>query len=234
MFSTRSREKEWLDRVEIPEADLFQNLDELDFINHWLGGYSVSFDALKKLDFKKEAVSLVDIGCGGGDTLSRLGIWAQRRSLKIDLHGIDIKETCIRYAQKKHQRTGISFFCDDYKNLRNHLKQVDIIHASLFCHHLSEEELISLVQFAGQMGAVLIINDLNRHPLAYYSIKWLTALFSDSYLVKNDAPLSVLRGFTLSEWQEILSKAGAKNFRIKWKWAFRHQIIVWPDGESKL
>ena len=49
MFKSRSTEKELLDQEEIPEQDLFQNLRELDFINHWLGGYDISFSALKSV-----------------------------------------------------------------------------------------------------------------------------------------------------------------------------------------
>lgn len=73
------------------------------------------------------------------------------------------------------------------------------------------------------------INDLQRHPLAYYSIKWITSLFSKSYLVKNDAPLSVARGFTKKEWIEIFRSAGISNFSIKWKWAFRYLITCRHD-----
>ncbi len=70
------------------------------------------------------------------------------------------------------------------------------------------------------------INDLQRHPLAYYSIKYITKFFSKSYLVKNDAPLSVLRGFKKDEWKGIFEKAGIINYSIQWKWAFRYLIIA--------
>jgi hypothetical protein len=68
------------------------------------------------------------------------------------------------------------------------------------------------------------INDLHRHWLAYYSIKFLTKLFSKSYLVKNDAPLSVQRGFRRKEWNAIFEHAGISNFNCKWRWAFRWLI----------
>jgi hypothetical protein len=55
----------------------------------------------------------------------------------------------------------------------------------------------------------------------------LTSIFSKSYLVKNDAPLSVLRGFKKKEWFAILQQAGATNYSVKWKWAFRHLITVY-------
>ena len=54
-------------------------------------------------------------------------------------------------------------------------------------------------------------------------------LFSKSYLVKNDAPLSVLRGFKKNEWKNIFEKAGIKNYSIKWKWAFRYLIVVFKS-----
>jgi len=72
----------------------------------------------------------------------------------------------------------------------------------------------------------IFINDLHRHSLAYHSIHFLTKIFSDSYLVKNDAPLSVLRGFTKKDWELILQKAGFNSYSLKWKWAFRWLLII--------
>jgi len=231
MFKVRSQQKELLDQDEIPEQDLFQNLKELDFINHWLGGYRISFSALKRIVKLGKHYSFVDIGCGGGDTLKRIKKWRTKQGYLIDLHGVDLKQVCIQYAENNPENAGINFVCDDYKNIYNHIRQIDIIHACLFCHHLPENELIRLIRFAKNHKAILIINDLERNPFAYYSIKWLTALFSKSYLVKNDAPLSVLRGFKKTEWLSILKQAGALHYSVKNKWAFRHQIIV--DGSRE-
>lgn len=216
-----------LDSESIPEKDLYRNLDELDFINHWLGGYSISFNALSKLNLKGKNLHLVDIGCGGGDTLRRIKTWADSKKISLKLTGIDLKPTCISYCRQKHRNAGIHFVADDYRNILNHVETVDILHASLFCHHLTELEIISLLKFAEEKQAILIINDLHRHPLAWASISLLTKLFSRSYLVKNDAPLSVLRGFSAREWKEMIQKSGVKRTEIRWKWAFRHQIIVY-------
>ena len=69
-------------------------------------------------------------------------------------------------------------------------------------------------------------NDLHRHVVAYNFIKYATKFFSRSYLVKNDAPLSVLRGFRKKEWQGIFERAGISDYAIQWKWAFRYLITV--------
>ena len=103
----------------------------------------------------------------------------------------------------------------------------DIIFSSLFCHHFTEPELIQMLRWMRNNSRYgFFINDLHRHPFAYHSIRILTSLFSKSYLVKNDAPLSVLRGFKKKELEELLKKAGITDYSIKWKWAFRWLVIV--------
>ena len=217
-----------LDADYIPELDLFQNLHELDFINHWLGGYEISFSALKQILKKDFEYTLVDIGSGGGDTLKRIASWARQQGFKLRLHGIDIKPVCINYARNNDRQDNIEFICDDYRNIFQHVPTVNIIHASLFCHHLTNEELIELVKFSIKNKTILIINDLERNGLAYYLIKGLTGIFSKSYLVKHDAPVSVSRGFKKKEWLDIVTQAGAVRYSIKNRWAFRHEVIVYP------
>ena len=229
MLKYRSAKKELLDEDNIPKEDLFQNLKELNTINTLLGGYNITFSALKKTLKPKITHSLVDIGCGGGDTLKHINKWAKQNKQTINLFGVDIKPVCIEYANINTANENITYICDDYRNVFNHIKQVDVIHACLFCHHLTESELIELVRFAEKNKTILIINDLERNIIAYYAIKILTKLFSKSYLVKNDAPLSVARGFKKKEWLDILIKAGVKKCSVTNKWAFRHEVIVYGN-----
>jgi 2-polyprenyl-3-methyl-5-hydroxy-6-metoxy-1,4-benzoquinol methylase len=229
MLKYRSTKKELLDEDSIPKEDLFQNLRELNAINTLLGGYKITFSALMKITEPDKTYSLIDIGSGGGDTLKQINVWSKRNKRTINLHGIDIKPVCIEYAKVNADNESINYICDDYRNVFYHLKQVDIIHACLFCHHLSENELIELVQFAAKNKSTLVINDLERNVFAYYAIKILTTLFSKSYLVKNDAALSVARGFKKQEWIDILAKAGVKKYSVKNKWAFRHEVIVYGN-----
>jgi len=229
MFKNRSKRLELLDADEIPEMDLFQNLKELHFINKFLGGYRITFDGLKKIIKNDREYTLIDIGSGGGDTLKEINVWRKTNKHKINLVGIDLKQTCIEYSMRDEHFSEIKFICDDYLNALKHINNIDIIHASLFCHHLSEDKIIELIAFAQKAKATLLINDLERNPIAYYAIKFLTSLFSSSYLVKNDAPLSVLRGFKKREWKNIIEKSNATNYSLKNMWAFRHQVIIYAN-----
>lgn len=219
----RSYTKELLDLDNIPFDDIKRNMQELDFINTWLGGHQITIAGLKELAKEKNEITICEIGCGGGDNLIAL-IKAFKNKVHLHCIGIDIKKECIDFARQKNTAYNIEWIESDYKNVSFQQKP-DIIFSSLFCHHFTEEELAYQLQWMQSNSNIgFFINDLQRHTLAYYSIKLLTKLFSKSYLVKNDAPLSVVRGFKKFEWKNILQKAAIKNYSVKWKWAFRYLI----------
>jgi 2-polyprenyl-3-methyl-5-hydroxy-6-metoxy-1,4-benzoquinol methylase len=224
----RSNKFELLDEVNIPSKDLFRNLYELEVINKRLGGHKATFKGLSYFNFNGNSNSLLDIGSGGGDTLRAIAKSKYGKHFN-QLDGADLKSDCIVYAKgHSKQFENISYYENDYKIcLESNKNQYDIISNALFCHHFTDEQLIEMLKLMQQhckMG--FVINDLQRHWLAYYSIKLLTTLFSKSYLVKNDAPLSVARSFKKFDWERLLSRAGIEGAIIKWSWAFRY-VIVW-------
>lgn len=228
-FTTRSSKKELLDRDDIPFKDIEQNMQELNVINTLLGGHAITLAGLKyflKNIDPNTVLHICEIGCGGGDNLRVLKKWCSEKKIAATFTGIDINPHCIDFAKKQPSNKGIHFICSNYKTallpVRPH-----VIFASLFCHHFSNEEIVDIFKWCAAKAAMgFFINDLHRNPLAYYSIKWLSRFFSKSYLVKNDAPLSVLRGFNHNELKYLLQKAAASNNSVVWKWAFRWLITV--------
>jgi len=226
-FRRRSYKKELLDASDIPFDDIRLNMKELNFVNTFLGGHQITISGFKKLASGKNNITVCEIGCGGGDNLSAIYAWARKNDLRLSIIGIDINPNCIAYAKSVSPVPGGIFITDDYKNHEFGNGRPDIIFSSLFCHHFSNEELVMMMKWMRDNSKLgFFINDLHRHPVAYYFIKWATRIFSKSYLVKNDAPLSVLRGFKKSEWINILAKSDIKSYFVRWKWAFRYLIIV--------
>jgi 2-polyprenyl-3-methyl-5-hydroxy-6-metoxy-1,4-benzoquinol methylase len=224
-FKLRSYQKELLDNPDIPFDDIRRNMEELDFINRYLGGHKISINGLEKLlknqNQHKGPVKIVELGCGGGDNLRALSNWARKEKIEVELTGIDISEACIAFARSIEKNKGIRFINSDYK-LAGFETKPDILFSSLFCHHFTDQELIFMMRWMQQNARIgFFINDLHRHPIAYHLIRILTRIFSKSYLVKNDAPVSVLRGFTRNDWDAIFEKAQISNFSCEWKWAFR-------------
>jgi 2-polyprenyl-3-methyl-5-hydroxy-6-metoxy-1,4-benzoquinol methylase len=224
-FQQRSYKKELLDGNNIPFADIKRNMQELDFINRKLGGHDITLDGIVALiqqtPVMNQQLKIVEIGCGGGDNLRAIKEWATHINLPVALLGIDINEECITFAQSQQRNSGIEFIHSDYR-LTGFESKPDIVFSSLFCHHFMDDELVEQLQWMQEKSALgFFINDLHRHPLAYYSIKIMTQLFSGSYLVKNDAPLSVQRGFKRTDWERIFQQAGIENYTCTWRWAFR-------------
>jgi ubiquinone/menaquinone biosynthesis C-methylase UbiE len=229
-FKKRSYQKELLDGDDIPFADIQQNMKELDFINSYLGGHKITIEGFTKLAGNKKSILICEIGCGGGDNLNAIYRHCSKKELHLKFIGIDINSDCIAYAKKNTAIPDESFVGSDYKNISFGVDKPDIIFASLFCHHFTDADLVEMLEWMKTNAARgFFVNDLHRHPIAYYFIKTVTKLFSKSYLVKNDAPLSVLRGFKKTEWRNIFNEAGIKNYTIQWKWAFRHLIITYND-----
>ena len=229
-FKTRSYQAELLDNEDIPIDDLYQNLRELNFINRTLGGHSVVLDGIKYFvnSILNENLRIYEIGSGGGDNLRAVGSFLSKKKISYQLGGVDLKEDCVKFAESYHSNSSkINYQIADYQLATFSDGKPHIIFNSLFCHHFRDEALVTMLQWMHQNSQVgFIIADLHRHQLAYYAIKCLTQLFSKSYLVKNDAPLSVLRGFSRKEWEVLFAKAGIENYKIQWKWAFRWLILV--------
>lgn len=226
-FHTRSKQKELLDRDDIPFNDIKKNMEELEFINKRLGGHEITLDGvagiLKEQFSFNEPIRITEIGCGGGDNLKAIAKWARKNRVPVQLTGIDINSECISYAQS--QSKTIRYICSDFRDV-HFMDTPHILFSSLFCHHFKDEEIVSMLGWMKRNSRLgFFINDLHRNSIAYYLIKILTRVFSKSYLVKNDAPISVTRGFIRKDWQRYFREAGIFKYSCTWRWAFRWLII---------
>lgn len=230
-FSTRSEAIELMDDLACEGEVVNQTLRELDFINQWLGGNQITISALKEVWRsipENQTITIADLGCGSGEMLRLIAALAVKANRKVRLIGFDANPEIVKYAQEHSKDfSNISFeslnvFSEEFQK-----REFDIVLATLFMHHFHDEELKGLLtSLKRQSRHAIIINDIHRHPLAYYSIKWLTQLFSRSAMVKFDAPLSVLRAFKRHEWKQIMDSIVQKDYSLSWKWAFRWKLVI--------
>lgn len=236
VFSTRSEEVEIMDDLNCSGEVVYQTLRELETINFLLGGNYVTLDGISRLlkdHPRKMTVSIADLGCGGGDLLKLMREWAKKHAIRVDLTGIDANPNIIRYATEHTsglpviRYETVDIFSEEFKR-----RQFDIIVGTLFFHHFTGQQLSSFFRQAlRQVSIGIVVNDIHRNWFAFYSIRWLTKIFSKSSMVKFDAPLSVLRAFRKNELVSIMQQAGITNYSIRWMWAFRWQLIIRPSRE---
>jgi 2-polyprenyl-3-methyl-5-hydroxy-6-metoxy-1,4-benzoquinol methylase len=218
----RSDKKEILDGDNLPFEDIKICMKELNTINTLLGGHSISIRGMKSFSSTKREKQIVcEIGCGGGDNLKAIS----KKYSNTSFIGIDLKVTCIDFAAKQYPELKADWIASDYSKVFFKTSP-DVIFSSLFCHHFTDEQLVFMLQWMHKnSNKGFFINDLQRNVVAYYLIKWLTAIFSKSYMVKNDGPISVSRSFVKKDWQLLFAKAGISNYTVKWKWAFRYLVV---------
>ncbi len=231
LFSTRSDKEEIMDDLGCSGEVVHQTLRELEFINHWLGGNKVTVSGLVLLiseNITDQKLSIADLGCGSGEMLKLVYGNLKDQPIYLQLIGIDANPHITSYAKINCEPVGsISFQTKNILDVSFQQEEYDVILATLFLHHFSTHQLIEIFKRLKKQARIgVVVNDLHRHPLAYYSIKLLTRLFSKSSMVKYDAPLSVLRGFRKKELVEILQAAGIRKYTLTWRWAFRWQIII--------
>lgn len=237
MFSMRSGKKELVDDLALDDPALTRNLLELEAVNQWLGGRSTLISALDQVcrqharALKGKTITIADLGCGGGDLLRAVHEWSRANQMNVDLIGIDANPFMVRHAVEKSRMFGAIRFVtanvlsDEFKTMR-----FDIVCLNTFCHHLSDSVLVGLLrQLEAQTSAAIIINDLHRHWIAYLSITWISRLLNFSYLAKHDGPLSVLRSFRKRELIDLIKRADSFCYRIRWRWAFRWEVILWKQ-----
>ncbi len=215
----RSYKAEIMDDFSIQDERIDIALRELKTINKFLGGISTTKSALKYfVDSEKKEIKVFDIGSGSSDNLTA----SNNKSLRLQIISVDKNLRVLKSSDNTSEKINSDAFDLPFKD-----NSCDIVHLALFLHHFKEYEIQKLLmEFLRIAKRGIIINDLQRSYLALIGIKLLTILFSKSEMVKNDAPLSVKRGFSKSELLKILSDAGIKNFIIRWKWAFRWMVVI--------
>lgn len=237
-FSRRSEEKEMIDSpATLAPGEMEQTLRELGLVNRWLGGSEAALSParfelsrLHRADSRpRRPLKVLDVGAGGGDIPLRLLQWARRRGIPVRIVAVDFNHRACSIAARLAPGGSISFVTADVLALPFAPKAFDLVLCSAFLHHFPEgaasRVLCALRKAAGH---AVLVNDLHRHPCAYWSFRLLSGLLSRSPAVRHDGPISILRGFRRRELEQAFRQAGFERLRITWRWAFRWSVLGWP------
>lgn len=232
-FKVRTDEDELMDDFSITDIRLTSALEQLRWVNQLLGGYSSAMEILKPLIQSSHTtpIRILDLGTGIADFPEVIVCWAAKHApeSQISIVAVDANPVTADYARATltqrlppNLATHIQVEVADALALPYGEDSFDVVMASMFLHHFAEENAIAIVNSMQRIAKNgIIINDLQRHPLAYAGIYSLTRILRASTMMQNDGPLSVLRGFQRTELKAIAQGAGLQDFSLKWRWAFR-------------
>ncbi|MCG8331805.1 MAG: methyltransferase domain-containing protein [Chitinophagales bacterium] len=226
----RSTQIEIMDDFSMEGELLQKTLDQIAWINQWLGGNQLALNGLKKLLKNTplaEEICIVDLGCGNGDMLRVVADLARKEGRKVKLIGIDANKFTIGYARKKStEYPEISYLEELIPSTVFSNLNYDIVLSTLFFHHFTDKEIINcLAEITSKARIGVLINDLHRSQWAIFLFRLLT-IFIPNPMVRKDGETSILRGFKKSELQAYAQQLQLTNSEIRWRWAFRYQWII--------
>lgn len=218
-----------MDDFSIDDERLIRALEELRWVNRWLGGYAATQSVLAPLLKQRGTPRVIDLGTGGADYPEYLVRRAARHDGPVEVVAVDANPHTVAYAQASLDRrlpaalrAQVEVVCADALDLPYEDDAFDVAVAALFLHHFSRDKGVALIREMDRVARRgLIVNDLHRHPVAYYGIRALGTLTGASTMFRHDGPLSVLRGFHRAELEALAEAAGLVRPRVSWHWAFR-------------
>ena len=218
-----------MDDFSIIDERLESALRDLRIVNRWLGGYGAARSALHPLFRRASRLRLLDLGTGVADYPEYLVQAADRNGCHLEVTALDANPATVRYAQatldqrlSRRLRSRIDVVVGDALDLAYDRDTFDVTLASLFLHHFHGQEAIDLLREMDRVSRRgIVVNDLHRHPIAYYGVKVMGVVLARSVMFNHDGPLSVLRGFTHAELERLARAADLDSAQVYWRWAFR-------------
>jgi SAM-dependent methyltransferase len=213
-FSKRDTTPELMDTEAVDYADFRKCLAELARANELSLAYRPTLAFFRRLAregrFPRGRPLLVlDAGSGYGDMGRKLDGWAKKRGVAVEIIGVDMNPWSARSAAEatdpKRPLRWVTANLFDYRAEGG----ADIIISSLFTHHLPDPLLIHFISWMEENARIgWFINDLERHPLPYYFLKYAFWLTRRHRFMQHDAPVSVASAFKKQDWERSLAEAG--------------------------
>lgn len=234
-FSVRSRTWEKMDDPNMEFDTLEAAYRDINRCNKWLGGESITINAVWDLisQHPKTSYTILDMGCGDGTMLKKLAYFLDGKNVSYNMIGVDLREDVLQIARENtNMISNISFHKQDILQADSSFS-CDILINTLTMHHFEEERIDAfLKKFVDLSKIGVVINDLHRSKLAYVLFKVFSFFFIQTDVAKNDGLISISKGFRKNELMGLAKKIPNVIHTVKWKWAFRYVWVMELNRQS--
>ncbi|MBI2113876.1 MAG: methyltransferase domain-containing protein [candidate division NC10 bacterium] len=234
-YSDRGRLVGATELMDLPGADqdeLARTLEDLAWINRWLGGIRLVRTELPPIFHGlRGPIRILDVATGYADIPRAIVRWGRQRHLAIKFEGLDHHDEILALA-----RQASATYPEIHLQQANALDlpypdgHFDVVLASLILHHMEGEEQVRLLRELYRVARrAVLVNDLRRGHWPFL-LTWASLhVVSRSRLIHHDGPLSVRRGFLPNELLVLAREAGWTRARVS-RHAFFRLALVGKKG----
>ena len=218
--------EELIDQPGHPYEEIVRALREIEWVNRHLAGWRVLRRCLPRLLDPlppDRELRVLDLGTGSGDLPRAMARWARERGRRLLAVGVDNCAEVVAFARREcADDPDVRIVQADLFHLPFPPRQFDLVVCSLFLHHFAPAAAVRMLQvMAHNSRHAILVNDLQRHRLAYWAIWLLSRLQRRGRLFRHDAPISVLRAYRAGELRDLLRRAGLQEVVVERVFPFR-------------
>lgn len=228
----RLRKPELIDRSDAAPERISESLNDLAWLNRYLGGTATVLHQFRRLLDGEPARSLrvLDVGAGGGDILVAIDAWLRRRGGNLDGVALDAGAAAVRHASALFAACGpkrrARVVRGDALALPFADRSFDVAYSSTFLHHFNSQAAVAVLREMIRVSAVgIVVTDLRRSLLGYLAARALAeTVWRRHPYSRHDGPVSMRAAYTTSEIGGLAERAGLKGWiepQPFFRWALR-------------
>jgi ubiquinone/menaquinone biosynthesis C-methylase UbiE len=202
-----------------PRADprlVGKELRDIARLNAWFGGTRAVVRELEPFlrmgagdegPGTRRTWTLLDVGTGSGDIALAAMAAARRHRIDLTPMGVELNPTAARIASA----AGVSTIVADGNALPLGPRSVDVVVASQVLHHLPRPVAVRwIATFDRVARRAVVLADLRRSRVAMAGVWAASVGLAMSGVTRHDAVVSLKRGYTKAEFDEMLRQAGVR------------------------